>query len=80
MFQMKEQDNIPEAELNEVEINNLPSKEFKVIKIIKMFNKLRRRMDEHSEKFNKELDNIKNQTELKSTRTEIKKYTRRNQQ
>ena len=52
---------------------------FKVT-IIKMLNKLKRKTDEHSEKFNKELDNIKNQTELKSTRTEIKKYTRRNQQ
>ena len=35
-------------------------------------------MHEHSEKFNKELENIKkNQTELKNTITEIKKkYTR----
>jgi len=36
---------------------NLPDKEFKVM-IIKMLTKLRR-MDEHSENFNKELENIK---------------------
>ena len=41
--------------------------------IIKTLIKLGRRMDEHSEKFNKELENVKkNQTELKSTITEIK--------
>ena len=39
-----------------MEINNLPSKEFKV-NIIKILNELRR-MYEHSEKFNKELENI----------------------
>ena len=53
---MKEKDKNPEEELNEVEINNLSSKEFKV-NIIKILNGLRR-MDEHSEKFNKELKNI----------------------
>ena len=37
-------------------------------------------MGEHSEKFNKELENIKkNQTELKTTKLK-KKYTRRNEQ
>lgn len=52
MVQMKEQCKIPE-EQNEVEIslpNNLPNKEFK-LKIIKMLNKLRRRMDENQKKF-----------------------------
>ena len=59
-------------ELSEVEISNLPAKEFKVI-ITKMLNKLGRRMDEYSEMFNKELENIKkNQMELKNTITEIK--------
>ena len=33
--------------------------------IIKMLNKLGRRMNEYSEKFNKEFKNIKNQTEIK---------------
>ena len=61
IFQNKEQDKIPE-ELSEVEISNLPNKEFKVI-IIKMFKELRRRLDEQSEKlkvFNKELENVTN--------------------
>ena len=48
---MKEQDKTPE-ELSEVEIGNLPKKEFKVM-VGKMFKELRSRMDEHSEKFNK---------------------------
>ena len=66
IFQMKEQDKTPE-ELSKVETSSLPSKEFKVM-IINMLNKLGTRMDEHSEKFNKELENIqKNQTELKGT-------------
>ena len=40
--------------------------------IIKMINKLGRRMDEYSGKFNKELENTKkNQTELKNAITEI---------
>ena len=74
IFQNKEQDKIPE-ELSEVEISNLPNKEFKVI-IIKMFKELRRRLDEQSEKlkvFNKELENIKRkQKEIKNIITEIK--------
>ena len=39
---------------NQVEICNLPNEEFKVM-IIKMLHKLRKRMHEHIEKFNKEL-------------------------
>ena len=66
IFQMKEQDKTPE-ELSKVETSNLSRKEFKVM-IINMFNKLGTRMDKHSEKFNKELENTqKNQTELKGT-------------
>ena len=43
--------------------------------IKKILKKLRRRMDKHSDKFNKELGNKnKNQAELKSTKTEIKTY------
>ena len=55
IFQMKEQDKIPE-ELSEVEMGNLPSGEFKVMSI-KMFKELGRRLNEQSEKlkvFNKE--------------------------
>ena len=67
---MKEkQDDRPQQELSE-EIINLHNKELKVM-IIKMVNELGRRMTSsmnlgvnHSEKFNKELENIvKNQTE-----------------
>ena len=31
MYQMKEQDKTPEKQLNEVEIGNLPEKEFRMI-------------------------------------------------
>ena len=55
-----------------MEIGNQPDKEFKVMNI-KTLTELRTRMDEHSEKFNKELENRKkNQTELKNTIPEIK--------
>ena len=76
MFQTEEQDKTLEEELSEIEINNLPDKEFKVI-IIKMLKKFGRRMDEHSEKLevsNKELENIKmNQIHLNNTINEILK-------
>ena len=58
MFQIKEQDRIPE-ELSEREISNLSDKEFKVV-IIKLL-KLRRSLYECRE-FNKELENIKKRT------------------
>ena len=49
MFQMKVQDKTPEEELREVEIGNLPKKEFRVM-IVKMIKELRRRMDAQSKK------------------------------
>ena len=52
-----------------MEISNLPDKEFKVL-TIRVLSDLRR-MNEHSEKFNKLEDVRKNQTELKNTITEI---------
>ena len=48
---MKEQDEISEEELSEVQIVKLPDKEFKVM-VIKMLNRLRR-TDEHCDKFNR---------------------------
>ena len=51
MFQTKKQDKTPEEDQSEVEISNLSDKEFKVM-VIKMFNELGRRMDEHRDKFN----------------------------
>ena len=54
-----------------METSNLPNKVFKKM-ITKMLNELRRRMDEHSENFNEELENIKkDQTEMKNTIKEI---------
>ena len=41
MYQMKEQDKTPEKQLNEVEIGNLPEKEFRImiVKMIRMSEK-----------------------------------------
>ena len=58
MFQLKERDKTPEEGLRKVEINNSPDNEFK-IRIIKKLNKLGRKVDEYSDKFNKDLGNIK---------------------
>ena len=69
--------------LNEMEINNLVDKEFKVM-VIKKLAELGRRMDEHSENFNKEMENIRNcqieATELKHTITELTNNRRVQQQ
>ena len=54
-----------------MKISNLPDRDVKVI-IIKMFNKLGKIMIEYSANFNKELENIKKQGELKNTIPEIK--------
>ena len=60
---MKEQDKTPEKQRNEVEIGNLPEKEFRVM-ISKMIQDLRKRMEAQTEKiqemFNKELEDTKN--------------------
>ena len=71
MLQMKKQRNSAK-ELNKTEMSSLHNEELKVM-IIKMLTELGRRMDEHSENFNKELENIKkNKSELKNTITEVK--------
>ena len=63
MYQMKEQDKTPEKELNEVEIGNLPEKEFRIM-IVKMIQDLGKRMEAMIEKmqkiFNKDLEELKN--------------------
>lgn len=56
MFQTKKQDKISEKELNEIETNNLPNKELKVI-VIKVLTKLRR-MDNYSYNFNKNINTV----------------------
>lgn len=63
-FQTIESDETSGRDLNDKKISNLPDKEFKAV-VIKMLNKLRKRMDENSENFNKEVKDIrKYQTEV----------------
>ena len=63
---MKEQNKISEK-LSQMEKSNLPNKELKVM-IIKKLIELGKRIDEYSERLNKQLENIKNnQTEMKFT-------------
>ena len=59
MLQMKEQEKEnSEKELNEMEISNLPDKEFKIM-VIKMCTSLERKVDIFSKNLNKEIENIK---------------------
>ena len=44
MYQMKKQDKTPEKQLNEVELVNLPEKDFRIM-IVKMFQDLGKRME-----------------------------------
>ena len=76
MYQMKEQDKTPEKQLNEMEIGNLPEKEFRIM-IVKMIQDIGKRMEAKIEKlqemFNKDLEELKNkQTEMNTTITEMK--------
>ncbi len=76
MYQMKEQEKTPEKQLNEVEIGNLPEKEFRIM-IVKMIQDLGIRMEAKIEKMqemiNKDLEELKNkQTEMTNTITEMK--------
>ena len=63
LYQMKEQDKSPEKQLNEVEIGNLPEKEFRIM-IVKMIQDLGKRMEAKIEKMqeilNKHLEELKN--------------------
>ena len=73
---MKEQDKTREKQRNEVEIGNLPEKEFRIM-IVKMIQDLGKRMEAVIEKiqemFNKHLEELKNkQTEMNNTITEMK--------
>ena len=71
MYQMKEQDKTPEKQLNEVEIGNIPEKEFRIM-IVKMIQDLGKRVEAKIEKmqemFNKDLEELKN-THTQSTNT-----------
>jgi len=71
MSQMKGKNKIPEKQLNEVKIRNLPEKEFRIM-IVKMIQDLRKRMEakikKMQEKFTKNLEELKNkQTEMSNT-------------
>ena len=71
MSQMKGQDKIPEKQLNEMEIGNLPEKEFRIM-IVKMIQDLGKRMEVKIEKmqemFIKDLEELNNkQTEMNDT-------------
>ena len=63
MSQMKEQDKTPEQQLSEVEIANLPKKEFRVT-IVKVIQDIRKWMEAQIEKmqemFNRDLEELKN--------------------
>ena len=64
---MKEQDKSPEKQLNEVEIGNLPEKEFRII-IVKMIQDLIERMEKMQNTFSKDLEQLKNkQIEMNDT-------------
>lgn len=62
MFQTKEQGKTPEKGINETEVSNLFNKEFKVI-VIKMLIKLGKIIEDLSENFNKEVENMKRATQ-----------------
>ena len=81
MSQRKKQDKTPEGQLSEMDIGNLPEKEFTIM-IVKMIQDLRKRMEvrikKMQEMFNKVMEKLKNkQTEMNNIINE--KYTRRNQ-
>ena len=73
---MKEQHKTPEKQLSEVEIGNLPEKEFRIM-IVKMIQDLGETMEakikKMQEMFNKDLEELKNkQTDTNNTITEMK--------
>ena len=63
LYQMKEHNKTPEKQLNEVEIGNLPEKDFRIM-IVKMIQDLGKRMEAKIEKmqemFNEDLEELKN--------------------
>ena len=61
-YQMKEQDKTPKIQLKEMEIGNLPEKEFRIM-IVKMIQDFGKRMEAKIEKvqemFKKDLEELK---------------------
>ena len=77
---MKEQTRNKEVQINEEEIGKLRGKEFRKM-IVKMLENVENKMEKMQESINKDLKELKNKhTETNNTITEIKKYSRRNQQ
>ena len=71
MFQTKGQDKSLETDFNEMEISDVPDKEFKIM-IIKMLIEVKRTMHEQSESFNKEIENTrKYQREIRKLKNKI---------
>ena len=74
MYQMKEQNKTLEKQLNEMEIGNLPEKEFRIM-IVKMIQDLGKRMKakikKMQEMFNKDLEELNKQTETNNTISEM---------
>ena len=66
MTQMKGQDKTLENQLNEVETGNLPGKEFR-IKIVKMIQDLRKRMEKMQEVFTKDQKNQRTNKQMNNT-------------
>ena len=54
---MREQGKTPEKKLNEVEIGNLPEKEFRIM-IVKIIQDVRKRMEKIQELFTKDLKEL----------------------
>ena len=61
MFQMKEQGKKKPGEKTNEKLSNLLDKVFKAL-VLRILTELGKRIDEHSENFNKELENIKKET------------------
>ena len=76
MLQTKEQGKNLQDQINEVEIGNLPEKEFRImiVKMIQDFGKtMEAKIEKVQEMFNKDLEELKNkQTEVNNTITERK--------
>ena len=70
LFQLKDKRKILKKTVKQ--IKNLPDKEFKTL-VIKMLTELRKRININSEHFNKEVENIKTQSEMNDSIAKIKK-------
>ena len=72
MYQMKEQEKPSGKQLSEVEIGNLPEKEFRIM-IVKMIQNFGNRMEKIKEMVKKDLEEVQSkQTMMNNTINEIK--------